>query len=89
MGKNYEEFAKWLGLRAVKPVLKYQFLDKNGKPYTIDKQEYDTYSEDFAKQYPDVSMRMVAPNGKSRRVPVANVETAITKDGYRMWLMKQ
>ena len=88
VGENYEEFAKWLGLRPVKSVLKYQFFDKNGKPHTINKREYDAYSEDFAKQYSDVSMRMVAPDGKSRIVPIAKVKAAIKKDGYRMWLMR-
>ena len=88
VGENYEEFVKWLGLRPVKSVLKYQFFDKDGKSHTIDKSEYDTYSDDFAKQHPDISMRMVAPDGKSRMVPIANVKAAITKDGYRMWLMR-
>lgn len=85
---SYEEFVKWLGLRPVKSVLKYQFFDKDGKSHTIDKSEYDTYSDDFAKQHTDISMRMVAPDGKSRMVPIANVKAAITKDGYRMWLMR-
>ena len=88
VGENYEEFVKWLGLRPVKSVLKYQFFDKDGKSHTIDKSEYDTYSDDFAKQHPDISMRMVAPDGKSRMVPIANVKAAITKDGYRMWLIR-
>ena len=67
------------------PVLKYQFFDKDGKSHTIDKSEYDAHSDDFAKQFPDVSMRMVDPNGKSYNVPIADVNDAINDGGYRMW----
>lgn len=71
------------------PILKYQFFDKNGKSHTIDKSEYDAYREDFLKQFPDVTMRMVDSDKESWNIPIANVDKAINEGGYRMWLIKQ
>lgn len=70
------------------PILQYQFFDKDGKAHTIDKQEYDAHSQEFAEQFPEAQMRMVDPDGQSWNIPVSNVGAAMKEGGYRMWRMK-